>query len=79
MNIKEAIEEMMQGNFVTRDKYDESAEYYAILPGMPFVWKIMNKPNPAAGSWQPFVDDLVANDWKVVSRVPQHIVEMKVQ
>jgi hypothetical protein len=70
MNFSEAVKEMMNGHLVSRDAYDKTGEYYTILPGMHYVWKIAHIPNPAAGNWLPLVEDLLAMDWKPVSRVP---------
>lgn len=75
MLFQDALKELLAGNFVSRTKYDTTGEYYVILPGMLFIWKIMTQPNPAAGNWMPLVDDLIADDWKVVSTIEAKVEE----
>ena len=76
MLFSEALQEMLKGNFVTRETYEKTTgEYYVLLPGMQFVWKIVTQPNPAAGNWLPLVDDLTASDWVVVDKGVVNVVK----
>lgn len=68
MFFKEALENLLKGNFVTRASWAETGEYCCLMPGMATIWKIMIKPQPNAGNWLPFVSDLLADDWKLVDR-----------
>lgn len=62
----EALSALQDGDFVSRNRWDETGEYLVLLPGMTYMWKILTTPNPNAGNWLPFVSDLLADDWKVV-------------
>lgn len=76
MLFAEAVKELLAGNYVSRTKYDTSGKYYVMLPGMQFIWKIVTQPNPAAGNWLPLIEDLIADDWKVVSQNEEANLEL---
>ena len=67
MLFMEALENVIEGKYVTRNAWDSTGEYIILLPGMPYIWKILTQPQANAGTWTPLVADLEADDWKIVS------------
>jgi uncharacterized protein DUF2829 len=65
MNFQEAFNLLINGKFVTRNGW-EAGRYLVLLPMMPSIWMCATVPNPAAGNWQPLVQDLAADDWKLL-------------
>jgi hypothetical protein len=66
MKFIEAINDMVTNRaYVSRDGWTDGS-YLVCMPGMTYIWKVSNVPNPAAGNWLPFIDDLLAEDWKVL-------------
>ena len=66
MKFVEALEALQDRKFVARESWNESGEYICLMPGMQSIWKILTLPNPNAGNWLPLMNDLLADDWKVV-------------
>lgn len=75
----EAMTELKAGRYVARTAWDNSAEYICLMPGMQSIWKILTIPNPNAGNWLPLVQDLTADDWKVITKVGGDIVQSKAE
>lgn len=65
MLFQAALDALVNGKFVTRNGW-EAGRYLALLPHMPSIWMCATIPNPAAGNWQPLVQDLVADDWSLL-------------
>jgi Protein of unknown function (DUF2829) len=66
MLFMEALANVIEGKYLTRNAWDVTGEYIILLPGMPYIWKILTQPQPNAGTWTPLVADLDADDWKIV-------------
>lgn len=66
MNFQEAFKLLQDGKYVMRKEWLASGEYCILLPGMPYIWKILLVPNPSAGNWLPLMADLLADDWMTV-------------
>ncbi len=62
----EAMGSLLEGKYVSRTAWDNTAEYIILLPGVQYIWKIITQPSPSCGNWLPLVADLLADDWKVV-------------
>lgn len=77
MFFHEALDALVKGKFVARAQWDSTGEYCILLPGMPYIWKILTQPNPNAGTWTPLVADLLADDWKIVDCVHKTKIEVK--
>lgn len=69
MTFTEALQGMLDGNYVARECWHNEAKYCVIMPGMTFMWLIQTVPNPNAGVWMGMVEDLLADDWKVIDKV----------
>ena len=69
MLFQDAINALMEGQFVARESWNEAGDYLVLMPGMQSIWRILTKPNPNAGNWLPLMEDFIADDWKVVNRV----------
>lgn len=68
MTFQEAYELLQQGKYLTRDFWNVTGEYCILLPGMPYIWKILMIPNPSAGNWLGTIEDMNATDWKIVEK-----------
>lgn len=68
MFFKEALDALLEGHYISRNSWDVTGEYCVLLPGMPYIWKILTQPNPNAGNWLPLLADLLADDWKIVCK-----------
>lgn len=75
MKFVEALETMMEGEYVARECWHADAQYCVIMPGMAFIWLIKTVPTPNAGVWMGSVADLLADDWKVVDSVEVPVQE----
>lgn len=74
MNFQEAYAQLKAGQYMQRAEWNTSGEYCILLPGMPYIWKILLIPNPSAGNWLPTCADFDANDWNVFERaVPAEV------
>lgn len=69
MLFSEALNAMLEGNYCTRDIWDNKNEYCVFMPGMQYIWKILPMPTPNAGNHVFSVDDFLARDWKIYGRV----------
>ena len=69
MLFTEVLEHLQKGAYAARHKWSTTNEYVALLPGMQYIWKILTVPNPSAGNWLPLVEDLQADDWKVIDKL----------
>ena len=69
MLFQDALKLLLDGKYVSRNAWDVSGEYCVLLPGMQYIWKILTQPNPNAGNWLPLISDLLADDWKELSKV----------
>lgn len=76
MLFTEALKALTEGKFAARTEWECNGEYVVLLPGMPYLWKIMTQPNPNAGNWLPLLADLEANDWNVVDNAKREIVQI---
>jgi len=72
MMFKDALNSLLEGKYVTRNAWDETGEYVCLMPGMPYIWKILIKPSPNAGNWLPMVSDFLADDYKFVDPKDVH-------
>ena len=68
MNYNEALQKLIEGQFVARKGWAEERKYCVIMPLMPFVWLIQTQPNPNAGVWMASVADFQADDWELVKQ-----------
>lgn len=68
MFFSEALNKLVAGHYVTRTVWDATGDYCVLMPGMPYIWKIMTQPTPNAGNHLLSVADLLADDWKAYSR-----------
>lgn len=66
MLFSEALEALKEGKNVARESWLENDGYLALMKGMKHVWKIIPHPNPNAGNHVFSVEELSADDWKVV-------------
>src|SRR5580700_11820730 len=69
MKFSEAVENLVQGKYLTRPEWQKTGEYVALMPGMPHIWKILTQPAPNAGNWLHTLVDLLAEDWLVLDKV----------
>lgn len=69
MLFNDALQLLIDGKYVSRNAWDASGEYCILLPGMQYIWKILTQPTPNPGNWLPLVADLLADDWKELSKV----------
>ena len=75
MLFTDALAALQNGLYAARGAWDSTGEYCVLLPGMPYIWKILTQPTPNAGNWLPTLADLLADDWKVM---PCKLEEAKV-
>ena len=69
MKFTEALQAMLEGNYVARECWHNEAKYCVIMPGMTFMWLIQTIPNPNAGVWMALIADFLADDWKVIDKI----------
>jgi hypothetical protein len=74
MLFQEAMTELLAGRYMARTAWDQTCEYVCLMPGMNTIWKILTIPGPNAGNWLPLIQDLIADDWKVITKVGVDIV-----
>lgn len=68
MNFLEAIDALQKGLFVVREGWKVEHGYLAFMPAMQGIWKILFHPTVNAGNHFFNMEEMMANDWKVVSR-----------
>ena len=68
MLFTEALEHLKEGKYISRPTWNITGEYIVLMPGMPYIWKILTQPNPNAGNWLPLMDDLLATDWECLRK-----------
>ncbi|MDP4145590.1 MAG: DUF2829 domain-containing protein [Bacillota bacterium] len=68
MLFAEALKALHEGEYLAREIWT-GAEYIVHMPGMQYLWKILTQPNPNAGNWVPLVEDMIAEDWKIIQQV----------
>lgn len=67
MKFEQALDLLKQDKYVTRAAWEETTgEYIVLLPGMTYIWKVLFAPNPSCGNWLPMIQDIDADDWKLV-------------
>lgn len=66
MLFAEALSALKEGKNVLRECWKEEEGYLALMRGMKHVWKILPFPNPNAGNHILSVEELEADDWKLV-------------
>lgn len=66
MNFAEALAALEEGKNVLREGWTEEDGYLALMKGMLHIWKILPHPKPNAGNHILSVEELKANDWKVM-------------
>lgn len=76
MMFEEALKHLVNGEYVQRNAWKQSGEYAILLPGIPYIWKILpnSMPNPSAGNWLPTVADLMADDYEVIKKTDREIL-----
>ena len=66
MLFAEALSALKEGKNVVREVWQEADGFLALMRGMKHVWKILPYPNPNAGNHILSVEELEADDWKVL-------------
>lgn len=66
MLFAEALAALKEGKNIAREGWEESEGYLALMRGMKHVWKVIPFPNPNAGNHILSVEELQADDWKLV-------------
>lgn len=66
MLFAKALEALKSNKMVSRESWKEEDGYLALMPGMKHIWKILPYPNPNAGNHVISVEELEANDWKLL-------------
>lgn len=74
MMFEQALKHLIAGEFVSRATWDATGEYIISLPGIPYIWKILTQPSPNAGNWLPTIADLLADDYKIVTKKEHEVV-----
>ncbi len=69
MKYIEALDQLVAGHYVARKTWFAEAQYCVIMPGMAFIWQIKTQPQPNAGVWMATVEDMLSEDWEVISKV----------
>lgn len=67
MLFAEALQALKEGKNVAREVWQEADGFLALMRGMKHIWKIIPHPNPNAGNHILSVEELEADDWKVLS------------
>ena len=70
----DALKLLQVGEYLVREIWS-GTEYIAHMPGMQSLWKVITQPNAQAGNWLPFLEDMLADDWKVFERVDHKKVD----
>lgn len=64
MNFDQATQALIAGKYVRRSIWTVQDGYLALLPGIPYAWKILTQPNPNAGTYPFLIADFLAEDWE---------------
>jgi hypothetical protein len=75
MMFEEALKHLIEGEYVQRTAWKTTGEYVISLPGIPYIWKILTQPSPNAGNWLPTIADLQADDFEVIKRGSDAVLE----
>lgn len=66
MLFAEALQELKAGKSIARESWKEEEGYLVFMKGMKHIWKIITLPNPNAGNHILSVEELDADDWKIL-------------
>ena len=74
MIFTDALAELRNGNYVTRGAWDRSREYLIFLPEIQYISAVvMIDDMRQIMEWCPLVADLIADDWRILSRVEREL------
>ncbi len=68
MKFAEAVSNLKDGEFVSRDKWDMECGYLVYLPGLTHFLKVTTQPKPNVIPWAADIEDAISEDWKVIER-----------
>ena len=69
MDFKSALASLKSGEAMVREAWDDKSKYIVLLNGMKSIWQILANPlTPNAGNWLPLVEDMLAEDWKILEQ-----------
>jgi len=71
MLFQDALKLLVEGENLVRACWKPEDGYLTLLEGMKHVWKIITVPGPNAGNHIFSVEELSADDWHRLGKVPK--------